>query len=154
MSGARVIVVVDDRQFQEALSNVESVLDGDGRELMLEDMGEYMLKSTRDHAALEQDPQGHPWAPLSPRYARRKAKKRPGAPILVLDNHMLGDMLAYQVSKEVLYVGTAAIWGATHEFGRGGIPARPFLGVSETDATELTQIVHDHIQAAIEGSRS
>ncbi len=152
MSGARVVIQVDDRKLLDALRAVDNVLDGDGRELMLDDMGEYLLTSTRDRAALEVSPAGVPWLPLSRDYAKRKARKHPDAPILVLDRHMLGDMLSYQVSDQVLYVGTAAIWGATHQFGRGGIPARPWLGVSAVDAVELTHIASDHIQAALNAS--
>jgi len=39
-------------------------------------------------------PDGTPWAALSPRYAKRKERERPGVPKLKFDNHMLGDRLS------------------------------------------------------------
>lgn len=151
MAGARVTVQVDDRHLLEVLGQVDSVLQGDDRELMLADMGEYLLRSTRERAALEVTPDGEPWTPLSPRYAKRKAKTHPGRPMLVLDLHMLGDMLSYQVDGAELAVGTSAIWGATQEFGRDAIPARPWLGLDEADSSKILSIVEKHIRAHLQG---
>lgn len=58
-------------------------------------------------------------------------------------------------------IGTNVIYGAIHQFGgaagrkdrRVTIPARPFLGVSNEDSTELLAIENDHLQRAWGGER-
>lgn len=100
-----------------ALKQLLGRLRGDDRDLMLAQMGEYLLRSTRERAAREEEPSGKKWRPLAPAYARWKAKKRPGVPILKFDFHMLGDQLSYQVDGEGLLLGTNAPYGAIHQFG-------------------------------------
>lgn len=156
--------------------------------VMLLDIGEYLLGSTRERAARQVSPSGETWRKLSPAYKRFKDKKRPGLPILKFDNHMLGDQLAYQVEGSTLLLGTNAKYGAAHQFGssieiaprsqqvyfrrnkRGEvgklfvkkkqsnfaqrvtlprymitIPARPWLGISAADSTEISAIVADYV---------
>lgn len=115
MAGARVEISKDTAT--PALKRLIARLQGDGRDLMLGHMGEYLMRSTRDRAAQEIDPDGRKWAALSPGYARWKAKKRPGVPILKFDFHMLGDQLSYQVDPDGLLLGTNAPYGARHQFG-------------------------------------
>lgn len=165
-----------------------------GLDLALGEIGQYLVEATRTRAALQVGPDGNPWAPLSPRYQKRKDKKRPGVPMLRLDNHMLGDQLSHQVRDNELLVGTNAKYGAIHHFGgtvktaarsqyayfrqdkRTGrvgnrfvkkgksnfkqgvtlpaqeikIPARPWLGLSTQDDTEVLGILRDHLLARLE----
>lgn len=146
MAGARVTVELDAGAAATALAGVGRQLDDDGRTLLLQDIGEYLLRSTRDRAAGQVSPDGVPWAALSPRYAARKAKLRPSAPLLIFDNHMLGDMLSHQVEGDTLLVGTNALYGARQQFGGGGIPARPWLGISPEDDDEIAALVLDHLE--------
>lgn len=108
-----------------ALDTALRAMQGKGLRLMLEDIGEYLVRSTRERAAQEKSPDGTPWASLSPRYQRFKDKKRPGVPKLKFDFHMLGDQFSQQVAGDTLLVGTNAKYGAIHHFG-GSIdrPAR------------------------------
>jgi phage virion morphogenesis protein len=125
MAGARIEFTADNKRTSEALAKAVDVLGGDGLALLLEDIGEYLLRSTRDRADAQVSPDGTPWAALSPPYARRKQRKRPGVPLLKFDNHMLGDQLAHQVDGTTLLVGTNAPYGAIHQFGGDvHIPAR------------------------------
>lgn len=100
-----------------ALRQAVTALDGDGRRLLLEDIGEYIVRSTRERAEREVDPDGQPWQALSPRYARYKARKRPGVSKLKFDFHMLGDRFFSQVDGGDLLVGTTAKQGAIMQFG-------------------------------------
>ncbi|ASK91058.1 phage virion morphogenesis protein [Xanthomonas campestris pv. trichodesmae] len=101
-----------------AIAEAMRKLEGETRQLMLKDWGEYLLRSTRDRAKLEQDPDGRKWRALEPSYKRYKDRKRPGVPILKFDFHMLGDMLSWQTDgDDVLLVGTNAPYGAIHQFG-------------------------------------
>lgn len=117
MAGARIEFEVDTKLASTALQKALGVLGGDGLTLLLSDIGEYLLGATRDRAAKEVSPTGERWRALEPSYARWKAKKRPGAPILKFDNHMIGDQLSHQVDGTTLLVGTNAPYGAIHQFG-------------------------------------
>lgn len=124
MAGARIEVEVDAATATAALDYVSVKLSPEGRTLLLSDIGEYLLRSTRDRAAQELSPDGEHWRALEPNYAKWKSGKRPGVPILEFDNHMIGDQLSRQVEGDTLLVGTNAPYGAAHQFGADiNIPA-------------------------------
>lgn len=148
MSGARVIVGGNARP---ALKAALESLKGDRAELMLRDIGEYLVTSTRERARRQVSPSGQRWQALSPAYKAYKQRKRPGKPILEFDFHMLGDMFSPHAEGTTLLVGTNAVYGATHQFGRGKIPARPFLGLSDADLAEIDLLVEDHLAASFPG---
>ena len=193
MAGARVEITRNTAS--PKLKRLAARLHGEGRQLLFADMGEYLLRSTRERAAKQIDPDGNKWRALSPGYAKWKAKKRPGVSILKFDFHMLGDQLSYQADQDALLLGTNAPYGAIHQFGgtvhrpahsrklafgkdkpnrmkvfaRAGskdvdheqwatvgaydvtLPARPWLGLSKEDDTELQAIVVDHLGEALDG---
>ena len=113
MAGARIEVDVKVPSLEQAARE----LDGPGLRLLLTDIGEYVLRSTRDRAQREISPDGTPWVALSPRYQRWKDRKRPGVPKLKFDFHMLGDQLSSKVAGDSVLVGTNAKYGAIHQFG-------------------------------------
>lgn len=100
-----------------ALAKAAAALDDSGMTAMLADIGEYLLRSTRERGAREISPDGTAWQALSPRYKAQKDKRRPGLPMLKYDNHMLGDRLSYQVEGAALLLGTSAPYGARMHFG-------------------------------------
>jgi phage gpG-like protein len=61
------------------------------------------------------------------------------------------DTLAYNTSPQSMEMGTNLIQGSTHQFGddERGIPARPFLGVSEDDEQMIQDILQDHFEEAL-----
>jgi len=157
MAGARITLEMDAGDAATALAGIGRQLDSEGIRLLLIDIGEYMLGATRDRAALEIAPDGSTWASLSPRYANRKAKARPGVGMLFFDNHMLGDQLSSQVVGDTLFTGTNAPQGAAQHFGSApgshqNIPARPWLGVSDQDDAEIARLVLDHLGKPIKGA--
>ncbi len=100
-----------------ALKRLLGKLRGDDQEVVFAQMGEYLMRSTRERAAREEGPDGAKWRALSPAYARQKGKKRPGVPMGKFDFHMLGDQFAYQVDTQGLLLGTNAPYGARFHFG-------------------------------------
>lgn len=112
---ARVEITADTAS--AALRAATESLQGDGRRLLLEDIGEYIVRATRERAARQVSPEGVPWAPLSPRYQRFKQRKRPGVPMLKFDFHMLGDRFFSQVQGSDLMVGSTAPQAAIQHFG-------------------------------------
>lgn len=125
MAGARIEIDLDTATASAALDYVGARLSPQGARLLLDDIGEYLLRSTRDRAAQELAPDGSHWRALEPNYAKWKSGKRPGVPILKFDNHMIGDQFTHQVEGDTLLVGTNAPYGAAHQFGADiKIPAR------------------------------
>lgn len=152
MSGARIEFTID--TVTPTLQHAMRSLRGESRDLLLNDIGEYLLRSTRDRNKTQRSPTGQPWKPLSPAYKKYKDRKRPGVRMLVFDFHMQGDQLSYQVAGDNLFVGTNAVYGARHQFGDegdDGMPARPWLGLSAEDQEEIELIVDDHLMGLFSG---
>ena len=59
------------------------------------------------------------------------------------------DSIHYAAYEKLLTIGTNDIKAATHQFGRGNIPARPFLGLSTDDEQTALHIIEQHIRAAL-----
>lgn len=149
---AKVTITVDDAAVQALFGRLVAFGEQPVREAGA-DIGEYMLRSTRERADRQVSPDGVPWVELTPKYAKRKARKHPGRSMLRFNNFMLGAQLDYQVGPDFVDIGTNALYGAAHQFGResAGIPARPWLGESDADSEELLAILRDHLDAAIAG---
>ncbi len=168
MAGTAIKVVVEDAGVRRAMRR----LGRQNSELVqsaLKNIGEQLLKSTRKRFDDGVDPAGQPWAPLNPAY---KAGKK-GNKILVgagMRGGLLGTIV-YLVTGSRLMIGTNKVYAAIHQFGgviqprSGGylvfrlggrlvhakkvtIPARPFLGISTEDRTEIEMVIRDHIAAA------
>ena len=109
-------------------------------------IGEYLLEATEDRFAEQVDPEGRPWAPLSPRYKKRKRKHQDL--MLLLDGYLKGT-LAKRVSASRLEIGSNRVYAATHQLGdeRRNIPARPFLGLAGADKAEMLAILADHLKS-------
>jgi phage virion morphogenesis protein len=128
-------------------------------QLALRDVGEAWLLMHQTRFDREQSPDGTPWAPLSPRYKRRKDARRPGMRTLVYDNHLRGLMRYDLEGDDALVFGTNRPYGALHQFGgtagmaRGAaaIPARPWLGLSAADDEETLAIIEAHLVRSIGG---
>lgn len=149
MAGARITVDYQDERARGAIGRLAK-FGGPALGLFFADVGEYLLIAHEARFGQQQSPEGEPWAPLSPRYAARKAKARPGKPLLVYDNLLRGG-LRYQVEGDALLFGTDRPYGATHQFGRDAIPGRPWLGLSTGDEEQVLEIALEHLERAAAG---
>ncbi|WP_420553984.1 phage virion morphogenesis protein [Neptuniibacter marinus] len=77
-------------------------------------INEYLLQAHRQRFKEQRSPAGVPWAPLSPRYKRRKHRNQ--NKILALRGHLQGTLRG-QYDNEGLEFGTNRIYGAIHQFG-------------------------------------
>lgn len=121
-------------------------------------VGEHMLRST----AQTFDAGGRPerWAPLTTatligslgRNAKKKRgglrswaqRKIAGRKILIQSGRLLRS-ITYHAQTHGVDVGTNLVYAATHQFGRGAIPARPFLVMQDGDTTEAARILERYI---------
>lgn len=147
MAGATLTVEWEDDELQTVRALFERLLgETDDLELLMRDIGEYLLPAHQDRILAGQSPDGTPFAPLDPDYKKSKRKRRSRGKdkILILDDFMRGE-LAVVVDALGLQLGTNKVYGATHQFGRGATPARPFLGLSEADIAEIEAIAGDFL---------
>jgi phage virion morphogenesis protein len=136
----------DDSDLQSAIDGLVDKLGGDLRPVMV-DIGEYMLLATRtDRFDKQTAPDGSPWTPLKPSYAKAKAKKSNALDGILTLTGAMRDGITYEALPQAVVIGSNRIYAATHQFGRGPIAARPFLGVSETDAGEIREILRGYLK--------
>lgn len=109
MSGIRVEVDVNHREIQDAMARL--VARATALRPAMEDAGQYLVRATRSRFDQERDPQGVPWAPLSPEYRKRKK----GGKILQATRKLRN--IAHQTTDTSVAVGTNRIYGAIHQLG-------------------------------------
>jgi phage virion morphogenesis protein len=155
MTGTTTTISVEDM----GLDKVESLLaeiTARGMDLSppLSAVGEYLLLSHNERFARQISPQGVAWQPLSDAYIESEVKKgsRGSDKILVLDGY-LRDLLRYQIEGgDSLVFGSDRDYASRHQFGdsRTLLPARPFLGLSGEDETEVEQILMDYLSQPLD----
>lgn len=101
-------------------------------------------------------PEGEKWQPLSPKY--RAKKKRNADKVLIRDGY-LKNLLRYQADDNGVVFGSDRQYARLHQFGsnkasgRGsGVPARPWLGVSEKNKDYLLAKTEHFIRRIINQS--
>ncbi|HRD68327.1 MAG TPA: phage virion morphogenesis protein [Candidatus Competibacter sp.] len=92
-------------------------------------------------------PDGTPWPEWSPGYA---ATRHGGQSLLDARGDLIQSLTAF-ADRQTAGWGTNLIYAATHQFGRGAIPARPFLGVSDDDERELLDLAEEWLDRLLGG---
>lgn len=156
MTGVRIRVELDDDEVRAAFDRLIAAVH-DMTPLM-RDIGEHLLSTTRERFRSQKAPDGTPWAPLS---ESTKAKKTRNVGKILTERGFLSGNLAYRAGSDEVLVGSPSVYAGTHQFGAeegafgttgagrpipwGTIPARPFLGVSDDDASEIRALVNDYL---------
>lgn len=130
---------------------------------MLDEMGAALVSGTQRRFELGMAPDGSQWLP-----SRRASEE--GGQTLIKDGH-LRDSITHTVEGDTVHVGSDRIYAAIHQFGgdikptkgkflvfqagagmvfarKVTIPARPFLGLSDSDSEILLGIAEDHLAQA------
>ena len=133
---------------------------------VMTDVGELMIRSTERNFASGTDPDGNPWVPRSQAtldaYASRKDTW--GAHPLIGPSRTLSTTINYEADATSVAWGSNVIQSAVMQFGAakgafgtasngssipwGDIPARPYLGLSEQDRTDIVAIVEEYLRNA------
>jgi len=106
------------------------------------------------------DPSGRPWAPLSERTLLARAKRGFRGTRILIVTTILRNSYVPRIAREQRRVsigpgGAAAVYAATHQFGRGRIPARPVLPIGNAGppppamVAELRATVADALRASL-----
>lgn len=117
-----------------------------------EAMAEYQVGTVNARQFAEQgSAETGKWAPLSPPYARFKARVRPGRPILVFDGDLRKEMTVpgkgvYEIHRRGMTVGTDLPYAKYHQKGTPNMPARPLMGPPrEADTRQFEKILQRFI---------
>lgn len=154
-------IQIDDRAVMEALQKLQQA--GADLRPAFQDIGEYLIVSTRSRFAEGKAPDGTPWAPNRPATLARKRGTRP----LIGETRRLGREFSYQVGALQLDFGSSLEYSAVQQLGAqkgqfgqtrrgapipwGDIRARPFLGLSEADSGKVVEILQEHLTRALGG---
>lgn len=112
MAGSTFTLKIDDTGAAEELRRLADL--GDTREV-LPKLGEYLQRATQGRFKSQTAPDGTPWAPLQPAYARRKKYQKDK--ILTLRGY-LRSTIRYQVEDaQSVSVGTDRPYGRIHQLG-------------------------------------
>lgn len=94
------------------------------------------------------------WAPLSPAYARQKAKKYPGG-ILTRTYRLRSSLTgrtAYSIIRlepRLLTLGSRVPYATFHQLGTGKMPRRSPIDITNRDAAEVASIVRRAIFSVV-----
>ncbi|MEM9804664.1 MAG: phage virion morphogenesis protein [Cyanobacteria bacterium P01_D01_bin.56] len=113
---------------------------------VFDQFGPYLLDRIRSYFRDETEPDGTPWAPLSPSWQRRKKQEGRDRGIGRYTLSMLNG-LAYDANENRLQVGSREPYAPAFQFGvpQRNQPARPFLGVTDADRQKLSEIIEEHL---------
>lgn len=123
-----------------------------------QEAGEYLVVSTKRRFADKQAPDGSMWPGNSPGTQAAKGNDDP----LIGESKRLGREIHYRAKRGTLEWGSPMEYAATQHYGAekgafgqtegglplpwGDIPARPFLGLSDDDRREVTEILEEFVQ--------
>lgn len=139
MSGVQI--QIDDSELLKMIGRLDSFADG-----LIDEVGYSMAglgeSQTRRRLAEEKTaPDGEPWAPWSPGYARTR---RRGQSLLQAGGDLI-DSIASDYAGGEAYWGSNLVYAAIHQAGGdssmapgpAGIPERPYLGISDENREEI-----------------
>ena len=116
-------------------------------------VGMYVQRQTiRERFNKEQSPDGQKWKPLAESTIKRRKKRHKRGNMKILqDTGELRRSIAYEADSHSVRVGSKLKYARTHQFGRGKIPARPFLGITNNEKEHITSMFRQYLKRHILG---
>ena len=145
-------VTVDDAAILAALRQLQN--HATNLRPALKEIGETLKESTKQRFGSKTGPDGEAWLGNSEDTIARKGRDWP-----LTDSGTLGDTIHFQLQgNDSVAIGSPMQYAAMMQFGGtkeefpylwGDIAARPFLGISRSDETEILSILRDYLESAI-----
>lgn len=137
---AGVTLTLNDQDLQTLLNRIARL---SGTLLpVMKNIGQAALQGMQERFRKEQDPDGNPWKALDPTYA--VSKRGPGILREMAQAGGLFGSLTYRASASAVEIGTSKVYGAHHQFGGEVLAARPFIGLSDDDRSDILDVIVDH----------
>lgn len=116
-------------------------------------VGSYVQRQTiRERFNKEQSPDRQKWKPLAPSTVKRRLKRHKKGNMRILqDTGELRRSIAFEAGDSSVRIGSKLKYARTHQFGRGKIPARPFLGVTDNEKKHITSMFRQYLKRNILG---
>ena len=114
---------------------------------LTDDAAAILESSTRGRFETKEAPDGTPWVPWSGEY---DATRNHGVHSLLIEEGDLNDSIASFSTGTEIHVGSNLVYAAHHQIGGdeigSGVPARPYLGVSDEDELDLRDLVTGRLE--------
>jgi len=156
-----ISIEFNDAEIQAALSNLVSGLTD--MSPVMNDIGIALVASTEARFDATQAPDGSPWAARSEvtlaKYAREGGSFGP----VLHRSGTLRSFIHHAYGPDQVTVGSNTLWAAVQQFGAakgslgpaspwGNIPARPYIGLSDSDRTGVLDIVGEWLGRVAAGA--
>lgn len=112
--------------------------------------------STRRRFDDGKGPDGAAWKALAASTLATKAAAGKSNPKILVDHALLKRSIQRKYDARQAEVGSNLVYAAIHQLGgqagRGGaveIPARPFLGISDADRSDMLEVLAGHFGSAV-----
>lgn len=128
---------------------------------VMQSIGEILVASTKQRFGTGTSPEGVKWAPKSQvtlnAYGARKSNRVDVRPLFG-PSGALSSQIFSEPERDQVVVGSPRIYAAMMQFGGlksayphlwGNIPARPFLGISPTDSTNIVAEIEAWLKGAL-----
>ena len=111
-------------------------------------VGMYVQKRTiKERFDKEQAPDGSKWQPLSQARIKQRLKRHKSGNMKILqDTGELRRSVQYEAGQTYVRIGSNLIYARTHQFGRGKIPARPFLGATPNERQHINDMFRAYLK--------
>lgn len=141
-------VEINDKQVQTAINRYLNFFTD--LSPVIKDTGDYLLTAVRNRIQnTKTDPNGVAWAPMSPATIRNRLRRGTIAGGLLNDSGNLLNSLRLTSGPSEVSVGSTAPYASYLQRGTDRMPARPFLGWSDTDRNEIVNLINKRIQGLI-----
>lgn len=126
---------------------------------VMDAIGELLLVSTQDRLKAGKSPDGSAFAPRSAATLARYEKKKLSYGLPLYQSGEMYNQMNYEAGSDFVEVGTTPVQSAMMHFGGtkaqhpnlwGNIPARPFLGISETDSADIVAEIAEWLTGIIQ----
>ena len=125
-------------------------LSSQDRRQLLTNIGVEVEYNTQERFDSQLSPDGKRWQDLADKTKKYYAKYFPGLRRTILvGTGGLRDSIESQIDDWSVLVGATKVYAATHQYGRGKIPARPYLGISTSDTDDIMRVVSQFLSERI-----
>lgn len=120
----------------------------------MNEIGAYLRDSTEDRFATTMSPAGVEWAARSPVTLARYLEQGASFGGVLHKTGEMGGNIKHEYGSDYAEVGSNSVQAAMMQFGGtkaaypnlwGDIPARPFLGISDEDETNVLAIMEEYL---------
>lgn len=150
----KIVIEIDSKNVLDALNRLQQAA-ARPRPALLE-IGEELVESTKKRFGAQTAPDGSRWARNSAVTIKRKGRNQP----LTGETGTLMSQINYQLLNDAtLEVGSPTVYAAMQQFGGtkeqfphlwGDIPARPFIGISDTDEKTILDVIVQYLRDQVQ----